>query len=108
MNIEEELQNLVKKFNESDSKKKEKIKDLERKILISFEDDGNYYTILKDGKLSDIQRGDVKADITIITTTETFSRILNKEEDALAAYFSKKIKIKAKLMDKVLIGEILR
>ncbi len=106
--IERELQNLVDKFNKSDSKKKEKIKNLERVILISFEDDGDYHTTLKDGVLSDIEPGTVKADITVSTTKELFMKILRKEEDALTAYFSKKIKIKAKLMDKVLIGEILR
>ncbi|NPA75208.1 MAG: sterol carrier protein [Euryarchaeota archaeon] len=107
--MQEKLQELVTKFNKSESKKKEKIKDLERVILISFEDDGNYYTVLRNGQLSDIEQGDdVKADIVVSTTTDTFLRILNKEEDALTAYFAKKIKIKAKLMDKLLIGEILR
>ncbi len=105
--IRDELQNLVKKFNESENKKKEKLKGIERKIAIVFEDDGRYHTYLKDGVLSDIEEGDINGDITVITTTETFRKILNKEEDALTAYITKKIKIKAKLMDKLLLNEIL-
>ncbi len=105
--IREELQKLVDKFNKTENEKKEKIKDLERSIAIVFEDDGKYHTYLKNGELSDIEEGEINADITVITTTDTFLKILNKEEDALTAYITKKIKIKAKLMDKLLLNDIL-
>ncbi len=105
--MKEILQELVNKFNNSNDKRKEKIKDLERTIVIVFEDDGKYYTHLKDGKLSDVEEGEVQGEMTIITTTETFRKILNKEEDAMTAYITKKIKIKAKLMDKLLLNDIL-
>ncbi len=105
--MREELQKLVDKFNATENEKKEKIRDLERAIAIVFEDDGKYHTYLKDGRLSDIQEGEITADITVITTTETFRKILSKEEDALTAYITKKIKVKAKLMDKLLLSDIL-
>ncbi len=105
--MKEILQELVDKFNKSDDKRKEKIKDLERTIVIVFEDDGKYYTHLKDGKLSNIEEGEVQGEIVITTTTDTFKKILNKEEDAFTAYITKKIKIKAKLMDKLLLNDIL-
>ncbi len=106
--MKEELQKLVEKFNNTESKKKEKLKDLTRSINIVFEDDGSYHTVLKSGILSDIEEGTVeKGDITITTTTETFHKILSKEEDAMTAYITKKIRIKAKLMDKLLLNDIL-
>ncbi len=106
--IKYELQKLVEKFNSYEGKKKEKIKNLERKIVIVFEDDGTYHTELKNGMLSDIEEGEIEGDITVITTTDTFLNILRGEEDALTAYISKKIRVKAKLMDKLLLSEILK
>ncbi len=107
--MKENLQELVNKFNLSSERKlKEKIKGLDRMIVIIFEDNGAYHIHLKKGKLSDVEDGKVPCDIQVSTTTSTFKRILSKEEDALTAYLSKKIKVKAKLMDKILISEILR
>jgi putative sterol carrier protein len=90
--MKEILQNLVDKFNSKDDPRKEKIKNLERTIVIKFTDDGTYYFKLKDAKLSDVEEGDIKGDIIVETTSETFNNILNKKEDAISAYFSKKIK----------------
>ncbi len=106
--MKEILQELVDKFNAKDDPRKEKIKDLERTILVKFTDDGSYYFTLKNSKLSDVEEGEVKADIIVETTTETFKNIVNKKEDALTAYFSKKIRIKAKLRDKLLLSDLLK
>ena len=106
--IKKELQKLVEKFNSSKSEKKEKIKDLERTIVIVFNNGETYHTKLKDAKLSNIEEGGTEGDITVSTDIETFRKILNGEEDALTAYITKKIKIKAKLMDKLLLAEILK
>ncbi len=106
--IKDELQKLVEKFNLSENEKKEKVKDLERTIVIIFDNGEIYHTKLKDGKLSDIQEGKVDGDITVSTDVETFKKILKGEEDALSAYITKKIKLKAKLMDKLLLAEILK
>ncbi len=107
--MKEILQSLVNKFNEmSDEKVKEKIKDLERNITVIFEDNGAYHFTLKNSKLSDVEEGYEKGDIEITTTTETFQKILNKEMDALSAYITKKIKVKASLMDKFLLSDLLK
>ena len=106
--IKKELQKLVEKFNLSKSEKKDKVKDLERTIVIIFDNGEAYHTELKDGKLSDIQDGKVEGDITVSTDVDTFKKILNGDEDALTAYITKRIKVKAKLMDKLLLAEILK
>ena len=106
--IKEELQKLVEKFNSSESKKKEKIKDMKRTIVIIFDEGEVYHTRLENGKLSDIQEGEIEGDITISTSVKTFKEILKEEEDVLTAYIKKKIRVKAKLMDKLLLAEILK
>jgi len=102
------LQELVDKFNAKEDPRKEKIKDLERTIVVRFTDDGTYNFKLKDARLSDVEEGEIQADIVVETTTKVFKDILDKKEDALTAYITKKIKIKAKLMDKLLLSDLLK
>ncbi len=106
--MKEILQELVDKFNTKEDPRKDKIKDLERIILIRFTDDGTYNFKLKDAKLSNVAEGEIQADIIVETTTKVFKDILDKKEDALTAYITKKIKIKAKLMDKLLLSDLLK
>jgi len=102
------LQELVDKFNAKEDPRKEKIKDLERTIVVRFTDDGTYNFKLKDARLSNVEEGEIQADIVVETTTKVFKDILDKKEDALTAYITKKIKIKAKLMDKLLLSDLLK
>ncbi len=102
------LQGIVEKFNNKDDPRKEKIKDLSRIIIIRFTDDGTYHMKLENATLGDVQEGEVEGDIAVETTTTLFRKILNKEEDAFTAYITKKIKIKAKLMDKLLLADLLK
>ena len=107
--MKDTLQSLVDKFNATeDEKLKKKIEELERDITIIFEDNGSYHFSLKNGKLSDVEEGYAKGDIEITTTTDVFKKIINDEMDALSAYITKKIKVKASLMDKILISELLK
>ena len=106
--MKERLQELVDKFNGKEDPKKEKIKELERSIVVRFRDDGTYHLYLKDGKLSDVEEGEIEADIVLETDTKTFVDILEKREDAMTAYITKKIRIKAKLMDKLLLSDLLK
>ncbi len=107
--MKEILQSLVDKFNSmEDEKIKNKIKDIKKNITLIFEDDGSYHFTLNNSKLSDVEEGYQKGDIEITTTTEIFKKILNKEIDALSAYITKKIRVKASLMDKILISELLK
>ena len=105
--MKETLQELVNKFNANTSVG-QKLKDMDRMITIKFSDDGVYHIHLKDGKLSDVEEGEFESNIYIEMTTEVFKKTLNKEIDALTAYLSKKIKIKASLMDKLLIKDLFK
>ncbi len=102
------LQEIVEKFNNKNDPRKEKIKDLSRTIVIKFTDDGTYHMKLENATVGDVQEGEVEGDIMVETTTALFHKILSKEEDALSAYITKKIKIKAKLMDKLLLADLLK
>ncbi len=106
--MKEMLQELVGKFNAKDDERKEKIKDLKRSIMVKFTDDGTYHLYLENAKLSDVQEGEIEADIVLETDVQTFRDILDKKEDALTAYITKKIRIKAKLMDKLLLSDLLK
>jgi putative sterol carrier protein len=108
MKMKEMLQELVNKFNAKDDERKEKIKDLKRSIVVKFTDDGTYYMYLDNAQLSDVEEGEIDADIVLETDTKTFRDILDKKEDALTAYITKKIRIKAKLMDKLLLSDLLK
>ena len=106
--MKETLQELVEKFNAKDDERKDKIKDLKRSIVVKFTDDGTYHFYLENAKLSDVEEGEIEADIVLETDTQTFRDILEKKEDALTAYITKKIRIKAKLMDKLLLSDLLK
>ena len=107
--MKELLQSLVDKFNSTKNEKvKNKLKGLVRTITVVFEDDGSYHLKLENSQLSKVEVGYVKGDIEIITTTEIFQKIINKQLDALTAYITKKIRIKASLMDKILLNDILK
>ncbi len=106
--MKELLQELVRKFNEKEDSRKEKIKELRRSIVVKFTDDGTYNIYLENATLSDVEEGEIQADIVVETDTGTFRAILEKREDALTAYLSRKIRVKASLMDKLLLSELLK
>ncbi len=108
MPVKEILQQLVEKFNAKEDPRKDKIRDLKRVIVIKFTDDGSYHMRLENARLSPVEEGEVAGDIVVETDTRTFKDILEKREDALTAYITKKIRIKAKLMDKLLLSELLK
>jgi putative sterol carrier protein len=106
----DKIEELVEKFNKrssEDRKLYDDIKDLKRKIFINFKDNGKYYFYLENGKLAFVDPFD-KPDIEIELEKDTFDKILNKELDALTAYISKKIIVRASLRDKLLISDLLK
>ena len=105
--MKETLQELINKFNDNDTVSK-KVKDMDRMITIKFPDCGSYHIHLKNGKMSDVEEGEVESQIVVEMTSEVFKGILNKEIDALTAYLSKKISVKASLMDKLLIKDLFK
>ena len=52
--------------------------------------------------------GEIDADISVNVNSDVFQKIMSKEIDAFSAYFEKKIQVKAKLMDKLLLTELLK
>lgn len=111
LSLLEVLNSLVHKANEKLREKKyEKIREIDRKIVVRFTDDGCYYTRLSEGCLSEFKTADEneRGDIEIYLSTETLKGLLDGSIDAVDAYLKGNIKIKAKLMDKVLLAEILK
>lgn len=106
----EKLNELVDKFNKRvnvDKKLRDEIFDLDRKIVLNFKDDGKYYLHLENGSLNFIEPID-DPDIVVEMSVETFNKILSKEIDALSAYITRKIVVKASLSDKLLLSELLK
>lgn len=109
--MKEVLDNLVEKVNKrlaSDEKYKKKLSDLKKKVLVQFDQDKYYNFTLENGQISPVSEGEIEADISIQVPFETFNKIMNKETDAMTAYFEKKLKIKASLMDKLLLQDLLK
>ena len=106
----EKLNELVDKFNKRvnvDKKLRNEIFDLDRKIVLNFKDNGKYYLHLENGSLNFIEPID-DPDIVVEMSVETFNKILSKEIDALSAYITRKIVVKASLSDKLLLSELLK
>jgi putative sterol carrier protein len=110
--MKEILNKLVNSFNtkaEKNDKLKKNIGGLERSIQIEFTDDGTYYLYLKNIHLSDVIEGTMeKPDIKVQISSEDFNMILNKQLDALSAYVTKKLVVKASLSDKLLLTDLLK
>lgn len=106
----EELDDLVKKFNRraaENMRLSKEISELKRKIIVKFNDDGKYYLLLENSMLSFTDPFE-KADIEVELDTETFHKILGGEMDALSAYITRKISVKASLSDKLLLSDLLK
>lgn len=113
MCIEEKLTELIEKFNmkvEEDENLANYVKDMKRKILIEFTDTNeSYWVVLKDTKLSALQKGRIEhADIVITTDKETMKGLLNKTVRVLKAYALGKLRVTASLEDKLLIKKLLK
>lgn len=110
--MKEILNKLVFSFNEraeKNDKLKKNIAGLERSIQIEFTDNGSYYLYLKNMHLSDVFEGTIeKPDIKVQITSENFNMILNKQLDAISAYITKKLVVKASLNDKLLLTDLLK
>ncbi|PYB69165.1 MULTISPECIES: SCP2 sterol-binding domain-containing protein [unclassified Thermoplasma] len=109
--MKDTLQQLVVKVNkkfENDPKYREKLKSLSRSINLEFDGKDNYHFYLKDSHLSDVEEGKIEADINVMVSSDVFNKILAKEIDPLTAYLTKQIRIKASLMDKLLISDLLK
>ena len=108
------LEDMVNKFNqkvdESD-KLYEKLKDITRTIQFELDENVFYHMRMVKGKIVEIVPDVVKEpdlpDLRILTDSETFEGIINKTVKPFKAYVLKKIRVKGKLMDRLLLKDLL-
>lgn len=103
-----QLSETVNKRIETDEKYRKKLGSVNKSFCITFDDKDSYNFTLANGKVSEIQDGKVEADIGIEVSSDIFKKLLAREIDPMAAYFDKKIIVKASLMDKLLITELFK
>ncbi len=109
--MREILQSLVDRANRKiaeDERLKKHLSGISRLVCIRFTDDGSYHFRVEGGTVSDVAEGDADGDIVVEISTDLFRRIIEGEEDALAAYLGRRFRVKASLADKMLFAEILR
>ena len=108
------LEDMVNKFNqkvdESD-KLYEKLKDITRTIQLELDENVFYHMRMVKGKIVEIVPDSVTEpdlpDLRILTDSETFEGIINKTVKPFKAYVLKKIRVKGKLMDRLLLKDLL-
>ena len=109
--MEETLRNLVDEMNErlkKDPKMQESLKDKRRTVEIEITDDQSYNFLFDGSEVKDFTVGSLEeADIKITTDKETLTGILNQEINPMKAYVSKKLKVKASLMDLLAVKNLL-
>jgi putative sterol carrier protein len=109
--IEDLLKDAINELNErlkNDVKVQEAIKDKRRTVEIEIADSDTFNFLIDAGEVKNFQVGPIeKPDIKIITDGPTLLGILNKEINPLKAYVSKKIQVKASLMDLLTIKNVL-
>lgn len=109
--MKEVLDGLVDKVNrkiEADERYRKKLSSISKSVLVQFDQDKFYNFRLDNGHISPVSEGQIEADIKIQVPFETFNKIMHKETDAMTAYFEKKLQVKASLMDKLLLQELLK
>lgn len=109
--MKEVLDNLVEKVNSklaTDEKYKKKLSGVTKTVVVQFDQDKFFNFRLENGQISPVSEGDAEAEIRVQVPFETFNKIMNKETDALSAYFEKKLQVKASLMDKLLLQDLLK
>lgn len=111
MSTKETLNQHVESLNnkiQSDEKYRKKLGNVKKSFCMIFDNTDAYNFSLEDGRISEIRDGRIDSDITIELSSDTFQGLLSKQIDPLAAYFDKRIRVKASLMDKLLITEIFK
>lgn len=109
--MKEILEQLSAKINDklsNDEKYRKKLNGVTKTFLVEFDGKDYFNFKLENGKISPIEEGKVEADVNVTVSSDIFRKILSKEIDALSAYFEKKIQVKASLMDKLLLTELLK
>lgn len=103
-----QLSDSVRKRMETDEKLRKKLDRVSKTFCITFDEKESYNFSIENGTISEIMDGRKESDIMVDVDSETFRKILSKEVDPLAAYMEKKIRVKASLLDKLLITELFK
>ncbi len=100
---------LLEKVNEKlqNSEKTRKRMAATRKVLRWDAGDTSTTFLVENGQVA-IAGNDLKPDIVITASTDDVLGIMQKKLDPMEAYSSGKLKIKASLLDKLLMAELLK
>lgn len=111
MNVPEQLQALVDRFNrhvERTPRLAEELEGLERTIAIRLSDAGNFAVDLSGGRLGNVRSGEPeKAHLKILTDARTFDELLRKEIGPMKALVTRRLAIEGTLEDKLLLRRLL-
>lgn len=104
------LVEMVDKFNEratTDEKLRETLKDMERSIQLEVDGEGTYHFILKDYKIDGVRDGPTdEPQIKVTTDKATLTAIMDGELSPTRAYMAKKFKIKATMLDLLVLRKL--
>lgn len=109
--MKEILDELASKINQrltTDQKFRDKLAKVQKSFCVDFDGTDFYNFKLEQGRVSEILPGKIDAEITIEVGSDLFKKLINGEEDPMMAYLEKKFRIKASLMDKLLINDLLK
>jgi len=97
------LEDVIAKFNskvDSDPALSDEIGDMQKTVLIELKDGTKWHFTLKDRHVAGLLDGGVdKADITIITDSDTLRALLLRETGPFKAYATGKLRFKGSLDD---------
>ncbi len=104
------IEGLVRSFNErarTDDKLRQTLKDMERSIQIDIAGEGSYHFFLKDYQIDGVRDGPT-ADPNILIATDkvTMAAIIDGELSPTRAYMNKKFKIKATMLDLLVLRKL--
>ncbi|KJE48933.1 MULTISPECIES: SCP2 sterol-binding domain-containing protein [Acidiplasma] len=109
--MKEILNNLIQKSNQkiaSDPAYSKKLQSVKKTICITFDNKDSYTFKIENNHISEPVEEKSDADIYVEVSSDLFKKILSKEESAMDAYLKGQLKIKASLMDKLLISDLLK
>lgn len=101
--MEEQLRELIERFNEkveSDERMQKELEGVDKSAVLVVTDDKTYKFFLRDKRIQDFGEGDLEdVDIRIVSDTETLKGLIAGEIGPMKAMATKKLQIKASLED---------
>jgi putative sterol carrier protein len=101
--VRQRIEEAIDRFNrmaQEDPKLQKEVSGIVRRVQIVLEDGPSYHFVLDNGHIDGLRDGPLgEAEITVATDTATLDGIFSGEVNALRAYATKKLKLKASLQD---------